>query len=123
MVPSDLEEENSDLEREPRVDFDLKTEEASSISSPLCPSFRLLKLGKKKLPDVETHDCFWGDVERVGDSLEELEKEMSSSTYDTATLGMVRIGFPCIKLGDSCGKLLFLLNQFFFSLLFFVFRF
>ncbi|KAJ6483852.1 hypothetical protein C8R47DRAFT_1017555 [Mycena vitilis] len=54
--------------------------------------YRLVTLGKKKLPDPDAHhggrkESFWATVTAVGDDLEVLEKGMGEKTYETKTRG------------------------------------
>lgn len=48
---------------------------------------RLMVIGDKKLPDVDSHDRFWGFVEMVSNDSNRIEKELRSETYDTKTRG------------------------------------
>ncbi len=49
--------------------------------------FRLLVIGRKRLPDVGEHERFWGFVDRVEDSAEALERSLRASEYETKTRG------------------------------------
>jgi hypothetical protein len=49
--------------------------------------FRLLVVGRKRLPDVKTHERFWGFVDHVERSATDLERQLRSLTYGTATRG------------------------------------
>ncbi len=50
-------------------------------------SFRLLVLGRKRLPDVEAHERVWGFVDAITGSTDTLEKELGPQEYDTKTRG------------------------------------
>jgi hypothetical protein len=49
--------------------------------------FRLLVLGRKRLPDVREHERFWGFVDRVEVSAKALEHRLRASEYETKTRG------------------------------------
>lgn len=50
--------------------------------------FRLIVLGKKKLPELESGgQKFWGFVDKVGHKPEEILEELDRSTYETRTRG------------------------------------
>ncbi|KAJ7165516.1 hypothetical protein C8R43DRAFT_878483, partial [Mycena crocata] len=54
--------------------------------------YRLITMGKKVLPDPDSHSggrkqSFWATVTSVGDDLETLEKGMGEKTYETKTRG------------------------------------
>lgn len=48
---------------------------------------RLMVVGRKRLPDPERHERFWGFVEMVADSARRIEEELRERTYDTRTRG------------------------------------
>lgn len=58
--------------------------------------YRLITLGKKKLPDSESSasggghrkQTFWATVTAVGDDLEALDQAFEAKTYETKTRGM-----------------------------------
>jgi hypothetical protein len=49
--------------------------------------FRLINVGRKRLPDIEGHERIWGFVEKVADSGKEIEEELQRDTYETKTRG------------------------------------
>jgi hypothetical protein len=49
--------------------------------------FRLINVGRKRLPDIEEHERLWGFVEKVADSGREIEEELQRATYETKTRG------------------------------------
>jgi hypothetical protein len=49
--------------------------------------FRLINVGRKRLPDIEGHERNWGFVEMVADSGQEIEEVLRRDTYDTETRG------------------------------------
>jgi hypothetical protein len=49
--------------------------------------FRLINVGRKRLPEIEGHERNWGFVEMVVDSGQEIEEELRRDTYDTKTRG------------------------------------
>lgn len=50
--------------------------------------YRLLTLGKKRLPEAEGgHEVFWATVTAVGDDLHNLERGFEGQTYETTTRG------------------------------------
>lgn len=53
--------------------------------------FRLIIVGKKKLPDPvhEKHAPIWATVIFVGDNLHDLEEKLGGRTYETKTRGMI----------------------------------
>ncbi len=49
--------------------------------------FRLLIIGRKRLPDVGEHERVWAFVDRVTNSADELERALRASEYQTQTRG------------------------------------
>jgi len=49
--------------------------------------FRLINIGRKRLPDIEGHERNWGFVDMIADSGKEIEEELQRDTYDTKTRG------------------------------------
>jgi hypothetical protein len=49
--------------------------------------FRLISVGRKRLPDIEGHERNWGFVEMVTNSGEKIEQELQRETYETKTRG------------------------------------
>jgi hypothetical protein len=49
--------------------------------------FRLINVGRKRLPDIEGHERNWGFVEMVADDGKEIEEELQRDTYETKTRG------------------------------------
>ena len=58
----------------------------------LCPErrarYRVIAIGRKRLPDGKTHDRFWGYVDLVLDSPTDLRAALGAQTYKTKTLGL-----------------------------------
>ncbi|KAF9229058.1 hypothetical protein BS17DRAFT_742669 [Gyrodon lividus] len=53
--------------------------------------FRLLTIGKKRLPEAEGgHEIFWASVTAVGDDLHMLERGLGEKSYETKTRGGMR---------------------------------
>jgi hypothetical protein len=55
--------------------------------------FRLISVGKKKLPDPENggrKDAFWATVTMVGQDLDRLETVLGSKEYKTKTRGKTK---------------------------------
>ncbi|ESK90079.1 hypothetical protein Moror_7857 [Moniliophthora roreri MCA 2997] len=87
------EEENPEADLavlEPGADA-IPSEEPTNTSR---KRFRLVTIGKKKLPDPERggagkgrKETFWGTVTKVGDNLDELENGLGEKTYETKTRG------------------------------------
>jgi hypothetical protein len=48
---------------------------------------RLLIIGRKRLPEIGAHDRFWGFVDEVAGSPEELHRALGGRTYQTKTRG------------------------------------
>lgn len=48
---------------------------------------RLLTVGKKRLPDVDGHERFWGYVQAVADREQEIGEQLGAEDYQTATRG------------------------------------
>ncbi|WP_274426632.1 hypothetical protein [Chelativorans sp. YIM 93263] len=48
---------------------------------------RLMIVGRKRLPDAERHERFWGFVEMVADSAKKIEPELRGEEYRTKTRG------------------------------------
>ena len=49
--------------------------------------FRLLIIGRKRLPDIGEHDRFWGFVDTVADRPEQLHEALEGRAYRTRTRG------------------------------------
>jgi hypothetical protein len=49
--------------------------------------YRLLVIGRKRLPDVDDHERNWGFVEAISDSESGLEQGLQEKTYETKTRG------------------------------------
>jgi hypothetical protein len=50
--------------------------------------FRLIVIGRKRLPEVEDHrEKTWGFVQQVSERAEDIEDELKAVTYDTKTRG------------------------------------
>lgn len=70
---------------------------ASDDATTTKKQYRLITIGKKKLPDPEGQDSegtrkkeiFWATVTACGDNLAELEKGLGEKTYETKTRGML----------------------------------
>jgi len=64
--------------------------------------FRLITVGKKKLPDPKSpgaegskrNELFWASVTAVGDDLESLENGLEEKSYETKTRGLVIVYLP-----------------------------
>eukprot|EP01119_Soliformovum_irregulare_P024093 TRINITY_DN8567_c0_g1_i1.p1 TRINITY_DN8567_c0_g1~~TRINITY_DN8567_c0_g1_i1.p1 ORF type:complete len:400 (-),score=124.40 TRINITY_DN8567_c0_g1_i1:255-1454(-) len=51
------------------------------------PLFRIIRIGKKKLPSTEEHNRFWGIVEEASDDMSNLERLIDEDHYTTITQG------------------------------------
>ncbi|MBV8092515.1 MAG: hypothetical protein JOY71_08100 [Acetobacteraceae bacterium] len=49
--------------------------------------WRLIVIGRKPLPGIETHERNWGFVDRIFANPEEVREELSAATYSTKTRG------------------------------------
>jgi hypothetical protein len=49
--------------------------------------FRLINIGRKRLPDVEGHERNWGFVDLIAASGKEIEEALRRDSYDTKTRG------------------------------------
>jgi hypothetical protein len=49
--------------------------------------FRLINVGRKRLPDVEGHERNWGFVDMIANSGKEIEQALQRDTYETKTRG------------------------------------
>jgi hypothetical protein len=49
--------------------------------------FRLINIGRKRLPDIEGHERNWGFVEMVADSGKAIEEALQRDSYETKTRG------------------------------------
>jgi hypothetical protein len=49
--------------------------------------FRLINIGRKRLPDIEGHERNWGFVDMIADSGTEIEHALRRDTYDTKSRG------------------------------------
>ncbi|KAK9814928.1 hypothetical protein WJX73_002205 [Symbiochloris irregularis] len=61
---------------------------------------RLVVIGKKRLPQVEKHEKFFGFVEAKDADLQKLTESLGSSEYDTATVGTRKVE-PCRAVGEG----------------------
>lgn len=50
--------------------------------------FRLLTIGRKRLPDIGDHEREWGFVDLVADKPESIAEALRESTYETKTRGL-----------------------------------
>jgi hypothetical protein len=57
------------------------------VLKPQSGRFRLINVGRKRLPDVEGHERNWGFVDMIADSGKEIEEELQRDTYETKTRG------------------------------------
>ncbi len=53
--------------------------------------YRLIIIGRKRLPDPKEHDRFWGFVWRVFRDREELNRELGAQRYETKTRGVRQV--------------------------------
>jgi hypothetical protein len=65
----------------------------SDDSSSTDKQYRLITVGKKKLPDSESgsglkKETFWASVTAVGEDLSKLAQAFEAQTYDTKTRGV-----------------------------------
>ena len=66
--------------------------------------FRLMSIGKKRLPDPQSpganesrrKDIFWSTVTAVGDDLTSLEKGLGEKSYETKTRGALTFEIGCM---------------------------
>jgi hypothetical protein len=49
--------------------------------------FRLINVGRKRLPDIEGHERNWGFVDMIANSGKEIEQALQRRTYETKTRG------------------------------------
>ena len=49
--------------------------------------FRLINIGRKRLPDIKGHERNWGFVDLIADAGKEIEEELQRDTYETKTRG------------------------------------
>jgi hypothetical protein len=49
--------------------------------------FRLINIGRKRLPDIEGHERNWGFVDMIADSGGDIEEGLRRAAYDTKTRG------------------------------------
>jgi hypothetical protein len=57
------------------------------ILKPQGGKFRLINIGRKRLPDIGGHERNWGFVDMTADSGKEIEEELQRDTYGTKTRG------------------------------------
>ncbi|RIB00573.1 hypothetical protein C2G38_2157487 [Gigaspora rosea] len=83
LIPSLV---RSSLEKEPVSSFaqelstgklDVETESGKEAIG----KTRVIILGKKKLPEINKHDCFWGFVDQAFNNLEDVKKFFTPSEY------------------------------------------
>lgn len=51
------------------------------------PEYRLLLVGRKRLPDIESHEKHWATVDMVTEQAKELREVFKTTTYSTKTKG------------------------------------
>ena len=79
--------------RSPDEEEDIAAEDLDDVENfyivlkPHGGRFRLINIGRKRLPDIEGHERNWGFVEMVADSGKEIEEELQRDTYQTKTRG------------------------------------
>jgi hypothetical protein len=77
----------------PGEDEDIAAEDLDDVENfyivlkPHGGRFRLINIGRKRLPDIEGRERNWGFVEMVADSGKEIEEELQRDTYETKTRG------------------------------------
>ncbi|KAG2159629.1 uncharacterized protein EDB93DRAFT_3642 [Suillus bovinus] len=78
----------------PSEPFSMQGESADAVPAPESTTkdkkhFRLIIVGKKRLPDPEheKHVPIWATVVFLGDNLHDLEKKLGEKTYETKTRG------------------------------------
>lgn len=49
--------------------------------------FRMMVVGRKRLPDLGEHERIWGFVDKIARSTDEVEEELGRKTYETKTRG------------------------------------
>lgn len=49
--------------------------------------YRMVSIGRKRLPDVERHERNWGFVEKVARSADEIRRDLAEQHYETKTRG------------------------------------
>jgi hypothetical protein len=49
--------------------------------------FRLINVGRKRLPEIDEHERNWGFVDLIADSGKEIEEALQRDTYETKTRG------------------------------------
>lgn len=54
--------------------------------------YRLIDVGKKRLPGIKAHEAFWAAVVNVDDNLNDLESGLEEKHYDTKTQGERTVG-------------------------------
>jgi hypothetical protein len=57
------------------------------VLKPQDGKFRLINVGRKRLPEVEGHERNWGFVDMISGSGKEIEEALRQETYDTKTRG------------------------------------
>lgn len=57
------------------------------VLKPQGGKFRLINIGRDRLPDVDRHERNWGFVEMIADAGKEIEEELRGDSYDTKTRG------------------------------------
>jgi hypothetical protein len=77
--------------RSPGEDEDIAAEDLDDVGDfyivlkPYGGRFRLINIGRKRLPDIDGHERNWGFVEMLADSGREIEGELQRDTYETKT--------------------------------------
>lgn len=80
-------EEAEDADGEPAAEGMGDVQNFYLVLKPRGGRFRLINIGRKRLPDIEGHERNWGFVAMVADSGKEIEAELRRDTYDTKTRG------------------------------------
>lgn len=57
------------------------------VLKPQGGKFRLINIGRDRLPDIDAHERHWGFVEMIASSGKEIEEKLRSETYETKTRG------------------------------------
>ena len=57
------------------------------VLKPQSGKFRLINVGRKRLPDIEGHERNWGFVDMIAKSGKEIEEALRRDTYETKTRG------------------------------------
>jgi len=64
------------------------------------PFYRLIRIGKKKLPSIKEHNRYWGVIEESTDDFQKIHAKLAAQQYTTITRGERKL-LQCCPVGQG----------------------